>query len=229
MSIRLYLLVDRKRAGLFHRLNKKQCELLNVFTQQILPHLESSMPDSYLPEHYPWCFVISASTLKARHAYAGAFMVLPGEQDEKKLAIVYGSVSYPWLKSNMHSEFPLTFWASRILNYVERKDVLAKEWRPLWQWVKKLRQVYSPWRELILNPAWHFKNHSQVLLKEGSREDYCIKSSDGVEVMPWKNWPECIQEKEGVWIWRQGRHKRILESQRFLIKRAVASVPDASC
>lgn len=228
MSIRLCLLVDESRAGLFRRLSKKQREVRSIITQHILPNIGSSMLDNYLPEHYPWCFVISAASLRQRRSCVGAFMVLPGKQGEKLLVVLYSQVSYSWLQKNMHVEFPLTFWASRILNMARKDDVVTKDGQLLWQWVKALGRAYSPWREVVLTPAWRFKNQSQVLLREGSREDYCIRNNDGVETMPWKNWPDCVQQDVGIWIWRQSRHRKILDSQRIPLRRAEAKLPDAS-
>ena len=229
MLLRLYLLVDESRAGLLCRWGKKQREVRSFITQQILPNMGSLMPSDYLPEHYPWCFIISAAALRGKYSYVGAFMVLPGEQEEKSLIVVYSAVSYRWLQKNMRAEFPMTFWAARILNNVRKSDLAEKNWQPLWQWVKALRRSYSPfWESFALTPAWRFSRHSQVLLKEGSQEDYHIHDSDGIEIMPWKNWPDCVQQEAGIWIWRQSRHRNILDSQRILLRRAEAESPDAS-
>lgn len=228
MSIRLCLLVDESCAGQFRRLSKTQREVRSIITQQILPGIGSSILDKYLPEHYPWCFAISAASLRQRHSCVGAFMVLPDKQGKKLLVVVYSPVSYSWLKKNMHVEFPLTFWASRILNMAPKNDLVKKDWQLLWQWVKALGRSYSPWRERVLTSAWQFKNQSQMLLREGSQEDYCIRNNDGVEIMPWKNWPDCIQQDAGVWIWRQSRHGKILDSRKISLRRAEAKLPEAS-
>ncbi|VEC00428.1 Uncharacterised protein [Cedecea lapagei] len=229
MLLRLYLLVDESRAGLFRRRGKKQREVRSIITQQILPGIGSSLPDDYLPEHYPWSFVISSPSSRGQDAYSGAFMLRPGKGGEPSLVIIYGEAPWPWLKKNLQDEYPLTFWASRILNTVPDSDVAEKNWRPLWQWVKALRRAYSPfWETLLLTPAWQFKNHSQVLLREGSQEDYHIRNRDGVEAMPWKNWPDCVEQEAGIWIWRQSRHRKIVDSQRIPLRRAEAKPPDAS-
>ncbi|MEE4411140.1 MULTISPECIES: T6SS protein Cts1T [unclassified Serratia (in: enterobacteria)] len=229
MSLRLYLLVDESRVSPFRRLGKRQREVRSLITQQILPNIGSSMLEGYLSESYPWCFVISSTARQGKYNYAGAFMVLRGEQGDASLVVVYSVVSYRWLQKNMCTEFPLTFWAARILNNVQKSDFAEKNWRPLWQWVKALKRSYSPfWESFVLTPAWRFKNHSQVLLREGAQEDYHIRSIDGVEVMPWKNWPDCIQQEASIWIWRQSRHGNILDSQRISLRSAEAKSPDAS-
>jgi hypothetical protein len=229
MSLRLYLLVDETRAGLFRRWGKEQRELHSFITREILPNMDSSMPVDCLSESYPWCFVISAAALRGKCFYAGAFMVVQSEQGNKSLVVIYSVVSYRWLQKNMQAEFPMTFWATRILNNLRNSDVAENNWQPLWQWVKALKRAYSPfWESFVLTPAWRFKNHSQVLLREGSQEDYHIRNSDGVEVMPWKNWPDCVQQEAGIWIWRQSRHRNILDSQRIPLRRAEAKPPDAS-
>ncbi|MTD38229.1 T6SS protein Cts1T [Erwinia sp. CPCC 100877] len=229
MSLRLYLLVDESRAGLFRRLGKSQRKVRTIITQHILPSIGSSISDDYLSQHYPWCFVISAAALQRRHSCAGAFMVLQGEKGERSLVVIYGAVSCLWLQKNMQAEFPMTFWAARILNSVDKNALAEKNWQSLWQWAKALKRAYSPfWESFLLTPAWRFKKQSQVLLREGSQEDYRILNSDGVEVMPWKNWPGCVQQEAGIWIWRQSRHRRILDSQRIPLRRAEAQTPDAS-
>ncbi|MCT4703384.1 T6SS protein Cts1T [Enterobacteriaceae bacterium H20N1] len=228
MSLRLYLLVDDSRAGLFKTGSKRRREVYSLVTQKILKNMDSSMPDDYLPESYPWCFVISFGALRGK-CYAGAFMVHRNSQGEKSLIVVYSERSYQWLKKNMRTEFPLTFWMARILNNTQKSDFTQHNWKPLRQWLKALKRAYSPfWESFALTPAYRFKNHSQALLREGSQEDYCIRNSDGVEVMPWTNWPDCLQQEAGIWIWRQSRHRKILDSQRIPLRRAEAEPPAAS-
>lgn len=228
MLLRLYLIVDESRPGLFRRRWKKQQEVRSIIIQQILPGIGSSLPDDYLPDHYPWSFVISSPSSRGHDAYSGAFMLRPGKGGVPSLVIIYGEAPLPWLKKNMQDEFPLTFWASRILNNVPDSDAVEKNWRPLLQWVKALRRAYSLlWEKLVLKSAWQFKNHSQLLLREGSQEDYRIQNRDGVETMPWKNWPDCIEQDAAIWIWRQSRHRKIVDSQRIPLRRAEAKPPAA--
>ncbi|MDS1916269.1 T6SS protein Cts1T [Enterobacter asburiae] len=227
--LHLYLLVDESQAGLFRRRGKKQREVHSIITQQIVPGICSSLSDDYLPEHYPWSFVISSPSSRGHNTYSGAFMLRAGKGGTPSLIIIYGEAPWPWLKENLQDEFPLTFWASRILNHVPDSDVVEKNWRPLWQRVKALRRTYSAlWEKLVLTSARQFKNHSQMLLRGGAQEDYRIQNRDGVEAMPWQNWPDCIEQEVGIWIWRQSRHKKIVDSQRIPLRRAEAKPPDAS-
>jgi len=226
--LRLFLLVDESRISLFHRMGRKQREVRSIITKQILPVISSSLPEDFLPEHYPWCFVISSPSTWGGNAFSGAFMLRPGKGGVPSLIIIYGEARWPWLKKNMQNDFPLTFWASRFLNNVSDCDMAEKNWHSLSQWVKALdRSYWTIWEKLMLAPAWQFKNHSQVLLKEGSKEDYLIQNHDGIETMPWKNWPECVQQEAGIWIWRQSRHRKILDSQRIPLQRDEAKSPDA--
>lgn len=220
--MRLHLFIDECRIGPFRRLGRTQRKVRAAIRQHILPGIVSPMSGDYLSEHYPWCFVISGGMFSRKYFCVGAFVVLQREPGEKSLAVIYSKVRYSWLEKNMRTEFPLTFWAARILNGVQQSDIAEKNWQPLWQWVKALKWSYSPLFQKILTPAMHFRNHSQVLLREGSQEDYRIRSSDGVEIMPWKNWPDCIQQEAGIWIWRQSRHRKILDSQRIPLGRAGA-------
>ncbi|WP_435946901.1 T6SS protein Cts1T [Dryocola sp. BD586] len=228
MPLRLYLLVDNPRAVLFGAGRKRQREVYALVTQSILRNRDSALPDDYLPESYPWCFVISAGALRNKY-YAGACMVYRNSQQEKSLIVVYSERPYRWLQKNMRTDYPLTFWMARILNNTQKSDVIEHNWKPLRQWLKALRRAYSPfWESFALVPAYRFKNHSQVLLREGSQEDYYIRNSDGVEVMPWTNWPDCIQQEAGIWLWRQSRHRKILDSHRIPLRRAEAEPPAAS-
>ncbi|MTH46709.1 T6SS protein Cts1T [Intestinirhabdus alba] len=230
MSIRLYLLADKARAGLFRRSGKRQREVRALITRHVLPVIGSPLPDEALPEQYPWCFAISPAALRGRYTCVGALAVLRSEEGEASLVAICGAVSYPWLKKNMRGDFPVTFWAARILNKVQKSDAAELDGKPLRQWLKALSRAYSPfWESFALTPAWRFKNRSQALLREGSQADFYIRNHDGVEAMPWKNWPDCLQQEPGIWIWRQSRHKRILDSQRIPLRRAEATSPDAPC
>lgn len=229
MSIRLFLLNDRAQKNVFGRPGKLHRKVRAIITQQICPNIGSSISEGLLEEDYPWCFVISGAALSQRHYCAGAFSLMTGEHGEKLLIVIYSMVSYSWLQKNLRSEYPLTFWAARVLNIKRKYDVVGGNQGILWQWFKALRWAYSPWRQFVLKPLWRFEHKSQMLLREGSQQDYRIRNSDGVEVMPWKNWPGCIQQEPEIWVWRQSRHRRILDSQRILLRRAEANPPDASC
>ncbi|TBL68528.1 T6SS protein Cts1T [Hafnia alvei] len=227
MPMRLFLLVDETQMGLFRRFGKMKREVHSIITRQILPNIGLSLTSDCLSERYPWCFIISRASFRKRRFYAGAFTLLTGEHGEQFLVVIFSSVSYSWLQKNMQTEFPLTFWASRVLNTVRNNDAVSKDWQSLWVWLKKLQVAYSPW-EFLLKPIWHFKNQSQMLLREGSREDYNIRRSDGVEVMPWTDWPGCTEHQLNIWSWRQSRHGKILDSLRVPLQRAEATSPDAS-
>ncbi|WP_072056932.1 T6SS protein Cts1T [Enterobacter cloacae] len=216
MSLRLYLLVGESRAGPFYRKRKKQRQTEAFISREILSNVTTAMTDSYLSVAYPWCFVISSSMVEDKYHYVGACRILCNEKGERTLVGMYSPVSHRWLNNNMQAEFPLTFWMSRILNMMQERDFYARNTPLLRQWRMALQRAYSPlWESFALTPAWRFKNRSQALLREGSEEDYCIRNSDGVDVMPWKNWPDSITQKSGIWLWRESRHRKILDSQRI--------------
>ncbi|CAH0160221.1 hypothetical protein SRABI13_00738 [Erwinia aphidicola] len=228
MSLRLYLLVDGSRAGLFSRWGRAQRKVHNFIVKNVLMNMGEAMSDEYCSRGYPWCFVISAAALKVNKYYIGSFIIQPGEAGVESLVIIYSAVSSPWLEKNMLAEYPLTFWAARILNNRQKSDFSDKKWKTLFQWVKALKRSYSPfWESFALKKAWSFNTLSQVLLMEGSKEDYGIRINDGVEAMPWKSWPDCIQQEEGIWVWRQSRHRKILDSRRIPLRGAEAKMPEA--
>lgn len=201
--------------------------MLSIIKRYIAPDIVATVPEDYLPQNYPWCFVISAGALSQRYHLAGALSLVTNKQGERSLRIIYGMFSDSWLKKNMRDDYPLTFWAARILNSVPGDEGAEKDRRYLKQWTKVLRRAYSPFWEYVHTPAWRFKNQSQMLLREGSQEDYRIGDEDGVENMPWREWPDCLQQEASVWLWRQSRYKRILDSQRIPLRRAGAASPDS--
>lgn len=216
MSLRLYLLGGESRASPFCRKRKKQRQKEAFISQKILSNMAAAMTDEYLSTAYPWCFVISSSTAQDKYHYVGACKILCNEQGEKSLVGMYSPVSHQWLNKNMQADFSLTFWMSRILNMVQENDFSARNTPLLRQWCTALQRAYSPfWESFALTPAWRFKTRSQALLREGSQQDYCIRNSDGVDVMPWKNWPDCLLNESGIWLWRESRHRKILDSQRI--------------
>lgn len=227
MLLRLYFFIGRYRPGIFYRLNRRQRRVRDILNEQVVPTLAASRPDHDALASYPWCFVIADGS--RGHFAAGAFRLLRAGADRSALMVIYGDASYSWLEKNMAAEYPLTFWASRILNGVSDGDIAEKNWRPHRRWLSALRWACSPLlQRVVLQPALHFNRHSYALLREGSQQDYRIRSSDGVESMPWNNWPACLREESGVWIWRQSRHRKILDSQRIPLRRAGAQPPDAS-
>lgn len=229
MSLRLYLLVDGSRAGLLSRWDGAQRKVHNFIMQNVLLNMGEAMSDEYCSRGYPWCFVISAAALQVNKYYVGSFMIQPGEAGLESVIIIYSAVSYPRLERIMHAKYPLTFWAARILNNQQQGDFSNKKWKTLFQWVKALKRAYSPcWESFALKKAWRFSTLSQVLLKEGSKEDYGIRVNDGVEAMPWKNWPNCVQQEEGIWVWRQSRHRNILDSRWIPLLGAGAKTPESS-
>lgn len=228
MSIRMFLIVDGVHTGISGRLGKMKREVRSIITQKILPNINFDVADELSPKHYPWCFVISSSALSRQSYCAGAFNLLPGKNGEQLLVVICSVVSWSWLQKNMCDERPLTFWAARILNLVREGDIAAENAQLLSRWFRTLKGAYSPWRQFILKPVWRFENQSEMLLREGAHQDYQISNCDGVEVMPWKNWPDCVQYEAGIWIWRQSRHSKILYSQRIHLRHARVNPADGS-
>ncbi|MGF9657377.1 T6SS protein Cts1T [Pantoea agglomerans] len=228
MSIRMFLLIDGLRPGLLRRSGKIHREVRSIITQHILPNIVSGMSEELSVEHYPWCFIISGAPQAKQRYCAGAFSLTSGKEGEKQLFVICSVVSASWLQKNMHTKYPLTFWAARILNLAGEKDMASKSWQPLYQWFRALRWAYSPWRQFLLKPTWRFEKQSKMLFREGSQQDYRIAEGDGVGVMPWKNWPDCLQREAGIWIWQQSRHRMVLDSQRISLRHEKTNPADGS-
>ncbi len=229
MAVRLHLLVDNLPVGTRNGGKKRSQQIASLIAQSVLPEMELSVNCNDLPEDYPWCFLVSGKEIGCKKYYAGALVNFRNVHGRRSSIIIYSALSYPWLKKNMSSQYPITFWMARILNIIPEIDRAEECWDQLRLWVTALQRSYSPfWESIILTHSYQFKNRSQVLLREGSKEDYRIRDSDGVGVMPWKHWPDNIQEEAGVWLWRQSRHCKILDSQRILLQGDGAERPDVS-
>lgn len=67
MSVRLFLIADNAGSRWLGGGQKDKREIFSFITQSIIPGLEPSMLDNYLPESFPWCFVIPPEALRRRH------------------------------------------------------------------------------------------------------------------------------------------------------------------
>lgn len=84
--------------------------------------------------------------------------------------------------------------------------------------IKALQIHYSPFLESVLiRKSYRFINTSEPLLSNCHILDNQIPINGGVEFMPWKNWPECIQNGNSVWLWRQSRYGRIIDSKKISV------------
>ncbi|MDT3667832.1 hypothetical protein ROK90_17740 [Cronobacter dublinensis] len=112
----------------------------------------------------------------------------------------------------------LAFWQMRILCLLTDEQQRIGERAAVRQWVQALRLSLAPgWVRWWVNPSWRFGQRAPALLMENCAADYRLGPEAGVETMPWREWPACINQENTIWIWRQSRHGKYIDSQRIAI------------
>ncbi|MBW7984870.1 T6SS protein Cts1T [Enterobacillus tribolii] len=219
MAIRILLLKDNAGSGLFRLGGLRGRRIRTFIKNRVLPGMHDALPGKSLPKNYPWCFILPPASLRRKTYYIGAFVPFDNARGERSFIALYSAVSYKWLQSNLALEFPAAFWMARILAGMKHEEITSGNYVYVRPWIKALQRSFSWfWESIALTENFRFRNRSKFLLRECTDLDYEICGDDGVDIMPWKNWPECIQAGDCVWLWRQSRHNRLIESQRILLK-----------
>ncbi|EXU76687.1 hypothetical protein [Erwinia mallotivora] len=213
MDIRISV---REKPGyrLFSQLRKKQENISDILLEGIIPKMVLTLPGKNLSINHSWCFVMPAKIKKKNYFWLGAFLPEASTFEINSVFALYVCVSYPTLCENLRSNFHVAFWLSRLLNGTQRQEGIVSNRANLSEWIKALQRSYSPFWEKLLNEQYKFSNRSELLLSELTDNEEKINSDNGVEIMPWKGWPGCIQTDINVWLWRQSRYGRIIDSQK---------------
>lgn len=160
---------------------------------------------------YPWCFVMPAYAVSTGAYLAGAFIPADEASPSAAVCVLFSARK---MEQQLKSETNLPFWMMRSLAALDRYN--------------NCEEIESDCHDLMaLNfpPVWRPKKWgSAQRLKIQARlsdircdADLALEGKSGVDVMPWRNWPGCVLESEFLWLWRQNRHGKIIESQRKLI------------
>jgi len=198
---------------------RSQSKRIYIFFKNIT---ESNIIDSGLhrgcSDFHPWCFVLPPLTPRSKDYIIGAFVIFNDPSGAYSFLVLYSSVSYGWLTKNLQSNYHIAFWLARILARLSKHEIYRQDFSSIQVWLRALKRSYSPlWESMVLNEKFKFKNRSTSLLSECAEFDYeqCIDS--GVEIMPWTEWPCCVQSEDYAWFWRQSRYGRITDSQKVLL------------
>ena len=195
---------------------KKQQKITDILLGEVIPQMEATFAGQCLSDTHPWCFVMPVNVGKKKYYYFGALITGIESAETQPVFALYSRVSYRWLHENLQSNFHAAFWLSRMLIGIQRQDGVVSDRASLQDWIKSLRRSYSPfWESLAINEQYKFRNRSELLLSELSESEEKIHSDNGIEIMPWKGWPGCIQMERNVWLWRQTRYGKIIDSQKI--------------
>lgn len=195
------------------RRTRTQRELVSLLTTQVVPAL---MPLSGAPgvHDYPWCFALAFR----QRLYLGAFLPGTNRQGDATLEALCCRLNRQALLQHARPVQSLAFWQMRILCLLIGEQQRIGERAAVRQWVQALRLSLAPgWVRWWVNPPWRFGQRAPALLMENCAADYRLGPEAGVETMPWREWPACINQENTIWIWRQSRHGKYIDSQRIAI------------
>jgi len=165
---------------------------------------------------YPWCFVLPPFYPKSKKYTIGALVMLHDSFGAHSFIILHSFVSYEWIIKDLQSNFHIAFWLARILASLSEKEIHDRDFSSVQMWVSALKRSYSPrWESIALNEKFKFKNRCALLLSESTKLDYEQDINSGVDVMPWTDWPGCVQSEDYAWFWRQSRYGRIIDSHKI--------------
>ncbi|MTD28153.1 hypothetical protein [Erwinia sorbitola] len=212
---------DDHRHRWYHRRRYSHRAMLKFLQDTVEPAIRNLSQDDDISASYPWCFVFSAKELNRKKHYVGALTLY----NNKSLCVIYSHLTYDKVSEDFKKNFHIAFWLARILVLWLSKSKEDKNTSFISEWINSLKIHYSPFLESILiRKEYRFRNTSESLLSNYHCLDNQISVDGGVEFMPWTNWPECIQSGSFVWIWRQSRHGRIIDSRKIPIPMDITNV-----
>ncbi|UIA88125.1 hypothetical protein LU631_01215 [Erwinia tracheiphila] len=214
MDVCISLTDTVKKRRLWQRFQKKQ-KIADALLNDIIPKITPTLSGQNLPINYPWCFVMPAN--KDGFCF-GALLPVVSHREMKTVFALHIHISYSVLCENMKSNLHLAFWLSRILHSYQKEHIVTGTRTDLREWVKTLERSFSPfWEKLLINEQFRFRNRSELLLSFEGKDEGKITCDSGVDIMPWTNWPGCIRTEGKIWLWRQSRYGRIIDSQTILL------------
>lgn len=208
----------KKKSGWTFR---KREDISSLLLKNIIPRMVTTLPGQTLAEDHSWCFVMPS---KKDRFYFGAFLPTVNFSEAGLVFALHCPISYPVLCRSLESNFHIAFWLSRILDGYQRPESIVTDKAALQEWVGVLKHSFSPfWERLLINEQYRFGHRSVLLLSELTGNEEKLNNDSGVEIMPWQNWPGCIQMEKKVWLWKQSRYGRIIDSQSIKLYVLVAT------
>ncbi|SFN56847.1 hypothetical protein SAMN05216516_110122 [Izhakiella capsodis] len=201
---------NQRRLGIYRSTDLHFCRWL----QYVSLNMQLPLP---LSESYPWCFVSPAYTINQQHFIMGAF--LPAWQIIKNrpgaLYVIIRKENVIRLLQHAGNE-TLPFFMMRILALLDARGEQEEYKKNIYSWLLRLQCMLPKMRcsrQLIYVNGRRWEIDSLRL--QLCDFDFRYQSEDGVEVMPWLDWPNCILSQKKIWLWRQKRDGKILDLQKL--------------
>jgi len=218
MTLQISVIDDSRHYRWYHWRRKHHRRILKFLQDMVEPEIKTLSQSNELSDSYPWCFVFSAKQLNRKHYYIGALTISKNNCNKDSLCVIFSRLPYNVIALDFKKKFHIAFWQSRILAARQGEMNTNKKNSQFSEWIKALQIHYSPFLESVLiRKSYRFINTSEPLLSNCHILDNQIPINGGVEFMPWKNWPECIQTGNSVWLWRQSRYGRIIDSKKISV------------
>ncbi|MGQ8776530.1 hypothetical protein ACUTQ5_19455 [Serratia sp. NA_112.1] len=187
-----------------------------VLLQAVIRQMEPTILASSSLVRYPWCFLAPDSAKGARSFFVGAFLP-PQTTTDTPPEMLYVRVSERWLLNHLQMQVGLPLWLSRVLVPLingPSGNLQSDEVRQACRFLQRLLASESRIRGLRGSEVRQLEN----LYSMRCEADEELLGEDGVDAMPWMNWPGCIQNDESIWLWRQSRYGKVIESQKVIIE-----------
>lgn len=218
MTLQISIIDDSRQYRWYHWRRKHHRKIIKFLQDTVEPEIKTFSQHDETSDSYPWCFVFSGKTLSRKHYYIGALTITKNNCNKESLCVIFSQLPYNVINLDFKKKFHIAFWQARILAFRQGEMHISKKNSQFSEWIKALQIHYSPFLEsFLIRKKFRFINTSESLLSNCHILDNQIPVNGGVELMPWKSWPECIQTGNFVWLWRQSRHGRIIDSKKISV------------
>lgn len=218
MTVKVSVIDENHRHRWYHRRKNRDRKILKFLQDIVVPAIKNPSEDEDTSESYPWCFVFSEKELHKKNYYIGALAISKNCHKKNGICVLFSHLSYDRISEEFRKNLPITFWLARILATLQNDMTEKNKNTDISQWKNALQRHYTPALEsFLIRKEYRFTSISETLLSNCHIFDNQIPVNGGVESMPWRNWPECVKSGNFIWLWRQSRHGRIIDSKKIPI------------
>lgn len=196
---------------------QRESDSIQRLLQLITSEMRSSILVELETEHYPWCFITAERNQQSKYFLIGAF-IRTVENESIPLKALYLRVEHGWLVSRCRKVTNPAFLLSRALLAIGTRFINAnqQELNQFFHYLQRYIQL-SSCKQLKLAEQRSMSEMLAELLKSQCDFDDKLVLENGVRGMPWRDWPDCIQHNNSVWLWRQSKYKKYIEVQKITV------------
>ncbi len=183
---------------------------------QVTAQMSPSILTAEAFTRYPWCFIARDRRAKKKKRYFIGAFIPPAAGESLLPGMIYTVVNEAWLLRHMtqRANLPLAM-ARALMPLMIRK--------PQTYHYQEVRRACRALPHLLVskgNGPQHAPSAVVERLLQSLGEVQCdadaeLKEQHGVDAMPWMDWPGCIRNEATIWLWRQSRYGKVVESQKI--------------